>query len=296
MQDAVPIAAIPFSEVSLEHSIKKGGMGEVFKGTYLGSYVAVKKLPLKTRGRGRASKSLEQAMIQECEIHSKLHCNNIVQFIGYTVSQARDFGFVLTELVDGPDLDTIVFAGNYNFSQQTKTHMCLGMTRAIAYLHGQKPPIIHQDIKPGNFVVNLNENKVNDIKLIDLGISCIRNLQTIGHTARASVYEGTYSYMAPEMLLEMQKGNCKSDIWSLACTCAELLSGKDIWAVGDNPDLDEITELQRLMKNGTIPHAIQALDDIDPNKSFLINSTEYEQEFRPTALEMVTYFHKETQK
>jgi len=101
---------------------------------------------------------------------------------------------------------------------------------ALAYLHSQEPPIIHQDIKPDNFLIDDNENYL----LTDFGISSkIRRTLTRSMGAQASA--GTLAYMPPEKFSADKQLIKAGDIFSLGVTLYELLSG-DL-PFGDNGGL-----------------------------------------------------------
>ena len=97
------------------------------------------------------------------------------------------------------------------------------VSSGLAYLHGQTPPIIHQDIKPDNILVARNGEYV----ITDFGIS---------HQARSTLRKstthlnsaGAVAYMGPERFSKQYFSVKASDIWSLGVTIYEL-------AVGDLP-------------------------------------------------------------
>ncbi len=94
---------------------------------------------------------------------------------------------------------------------------------ALAYLHDQEPPIIHLDIKPGNFIMD----EKNKFYLTDFGISTkIRRTLTksIGKQSHGS---GTTAYMSPERFsrdLNERKPIKANDVFSFGVTMFELLT------------------------------------------------------------------------
>lgn len=73
--------------------------------------------------------------------------------------------------------------------------------------------ILHRDLKPGNIFLD----SANDAKLGDFGLARVMNQDSMfAHT-----HVGTPYYMSPELINE-QKYNEKSDIWSLGCIIYEM--------------------------------------------------------------------------
>lgn len=91
----------------------------------------------------------------------------------------------------------------------------------LAYLHSQQPPIIHQDIKPDNILIQKN----GDFVITDFGIS--RQLRaTMKKSARSLNSAGAISYMGPERFSKQYHAVKASDIWSLGVSIFELATGE----------------------------------------------------------------------
>ena len=75
--------------------------------------------------------------------------------------------------------------------------------------------LIHRDLKPDNLFIS----KDYKIKIGDFGIS----KKLINSLKYANTGNGTYNYMAPEMI-NGQKYNKKVDIWALGCILYELFT------------------------------------------------------------------------
>ena len=99
----------------------------------------------------------------------KLRHPNIVNLMGvcYEVSQL----LLVTNYIDGSNLHQIIFYNSCDVSETDmscmspnkhvyfqldtpkRINICIQIAKALAYMHGRDPVIIHQDIKPANIMV-----------------------------------------------------------------------------------------------------------------------------------------------
>ncbi len=87
---------------------------------------------------------------------------------------------------------------------------------AVAYLHSQQPPVLHQDIKPASIIVLSTRDKV---VLVDFGVGKKYNLGSTTTSARHSLTP----YEAPEQY--DGEIDTRSDIYGLGATFYTLLTG-----------------------------------------------------------------------
>lgn len=94
----------------------------------------------------------------------------------------------------------------------------------LAYLHAQVPPIVHQDVKPANVLIDDSGHYA----LTDFGISAKRFKRTNNDLDNDGYDEqsGTYAYMAPERFKDGNLPSAESDIWAFGATLYELLTGQ----------------------------------------------------------------------
>ena len=90
----------------------------------------------------------------------------------------------------------------------------------LAYLHACTPPIVHQDIKPGNVLID----DIYNYAITDFGISSKKG-GSHDYYYFDDENSGTLAYMAPERFNTETEPMPQSDIWAFGATLHELLTG-----------------------------------------------------------------------
>ncbi|KAF1317269.1 Tkl/drk protein kinase, partial [Globisporangium splendens] len=200
-----------FEKLQFEKLLSKGAYGEVWICQYDGQQIAVKRL---LQSKQHTFEEVRE-FTNEIQLSASLRHPNIVEFVGVAWNSLENLVMAVEYLPSG-DLQNYLKKNRDLLSwARDKIHMALGIARALEYIHGRTPPLIHRDVKSKN--VLLTERL--DAKLIDFGVS--RNFELASMTAGV----GTPYWTAPE-ILEGTKYSEQSDIYSFGVLLSELDTGE----------------------------------------------------------------------
>ncbi|GAP71192.1 serine/threonine protein kinase [Candidatus Symbiothrix dinenymphae] len=99
-------------------------------------------------------------------------------------------------------------------------HFLHDVAAGLDYLHSQEPPIIHQDIKPDNILLNSK----GEFLITDFGIST-KARNTLSQSTTDIANAGTLAYMGSERFGKAPRPIKASDIWALGASAFELITG-----------------------------------------------------------------------
>src|SRR6185503_3936718 len=206
-----------FGKHVLVAELGSGATGTVVKAwdTYLSRHVALKFLHATApAGIEMDANERVQEFLREARIAARLRHPNIVRIHDVDCREGRyyismDFigGGTLAERIHGPAQTR----GTTRFYKDPNQLLIFLRTIALAvhHAHGQKPPVVHRDLKPQNVLID------------GLGHPCVAdfgpaNEIQLGSGADAGGIRGTPSYMAPEQALGLTGDiDARTDVYSL---------------------------------------------------------------------------------
>ena len=195
-----------------EGVLGKGGMGEVLLATdtRLERKVAIKRI----LGDAAKSRTAVSRFLTEAKSIAALNHPNIVQIYDY--GRAADGPFLILEYVEGNSLLDRCRDGKLNLEEAVDLtcQLCDGLGKA------HDAGIIHRDIKPAN-VLMTNDGVP---KLTDFGLA--KDEAADSGLSMAGAVLGTLDFMPPEQRKDVALTDSRSDLWSLAATLYQMVTGQ----------------------------------------------------------------------
>ncbi|KAI3910430.1 hypothetical protein MKX01_034824 [Papaver californicum] len=209
---------IPWEEITSGERIGLGSYGEVYRGDWHGTEVAVKKF----LDQDISGDALEEFR-SEVRIMKRLRHPNVVLFMG-AVTRAPNLSIV-TEFLPRGSLYRLIHRPNSQVDERRRLRMALDVARGMNYLHSCTPVIVHRDLKSPNLLVDKNWV----VKVCDFGLSRIKHNTFLSSRSTA----GTAEWMAPEVLRN-EPSDEKCDVYSFGVILWELCTMQQPWG-GMNP-------------------------------------------------------------
>jgi serine/threonine protein kinase len=250
----------------------RGGMGAVYLAANTKAFdrpCVVKEVieyydPTDPKARQRAIERFEL----EARMLAALKHPGIPDIYAYFTEHGRNY--LVMEYIEGPNLaqdltrekDGRTVAGHPQPLEDVIRY-AVQICEVLSYLEQQQPPVIHNDIKPANIILDKNSGRA---VLVDFGTAKTRYVvQRPGQPGRqqSSVY-GTVGYAAPE--LYDGRAEPRSDVHALAATAYHLLTDDD---PRDHPF--------QFPKMDTIPEAVRQV---------LVDALQVEVANRPSATQL----------
>ena len=154
--------------------------------------------------------------VHEEWIGRRLDNNHVLKIVEQ--SRKRNFLYYVTEYIEGQTLRHWM-----SDNPQPSIHDVRGIIRQVArgLRAFHKKEMIHQDLKPENIIIDTQ----GTVKIIDFGSTKVAGIEEITSPIHRLSLLGTQHYTAPEYLLG-QTASHRSDAFSLAVICYEMLTGK----------------------------------------------------------------------
>ena len=194
-----------------EGEIAKGTEGEVHKGRWRGTIVAIKM---------DSSKSTDARFRNEIEILFRLRHPNLVLMMGLNMKRR----FIVLEYCSGGNLfDLLHRKGLIDLSWRQRLKILIDIARGMNYLHTLPEKVIHRDLKSLNVLLSeeiVDEYDTPTAKVTDFGLS---TRCSAGKRINYMDFVGTYQWMAPEIINRCDQDE-RIDIYSYGIVMFEVIS------------------------------------------------------------------------
>jgi len=199
--------------------IGAGGMGSIFEAEHvrMGRKFALKLLD----PAFAENEEVFQRFKREAEIAGQLGHPNIVDVVDFDRTE-EGIPYIVMEKLEGEDLaDWIANRGAFTF--QTAYPVIAEVVDALEAAHAAG--IVHRDLKPQNIFLCKHGRRHDYVKLLDFGISKMKQSGSI--VTRTNAVMGTPYYMSPEQAEGKNKEvDTRTDIFALGAILYEMLAGR----------------------------------------------------------------------
>nr|QFG73972.1 MAG: protein kinase domain protein [Megaviridae environmental sample] len=237
--------------------IGNGGFGCVFSATHPidKQKYAIKVIPIKQTNI--------QKKLQEVRLLAKCDHPNIIRYYNCWITQtiSNETMLALTHITDNDsqnidiihqylhvqmefmDINLKEYLYREKLNMVNKIHIVKDICNGVNYLHSRN--IIHRDLKPENILLYDGINI--QCKITDFGLSISTCDTDLMSNQFLESYEGSYSYMAPELLNGMS--TTAVDIYSLGLIFIEIMEGY-------STEMEKLTAFEDFKQNGYVKSSI----------------------------------------
>jgi eukaryotic-like serine/threonine-protein kinase len=220
MSSPLAVGSIVADTYRVTSQLGVGGMGAVFAAEHLrlpGKHVAVKVLHA-----AMATPEIFARFRREAEIASRIGHPNIVEVLDFNNLPTGE-PFLVMELLTGESLGARLKRGRLTEKHALDVARQIGSALDAAH----RMDVVHRDLKPDNIFLcprDVDGELRDHVKVLDFGISKIRNAQTVLTQDMALL--GTPYYMSPEQASgKNQEIDGRTDIFALGAIVFEMLTG-----------------------------------------------------------------------
>ncbi len=254
----LPVGIVLARRYRVLAQLGEGGMGSVYKvedTARRGSVFALKELLDDSTASPEDVAWAKKRFDDEIALMRRLAHPRIPSFVETFYEGGRRY-FVMA-YIPGDNLEQRLERTHGPLPERDVLRWVMGVCEVLTYLHGQQPPIIVRDLKPGNIMVTPD----GDARLIDFGIA--RTYKPGQRTNTENL--GTMTYASPEHLGKTQT-DPRSDIYSLGATMYHVLTGHEPVPL-QAPAPGSLRRLQPGIHVATEDVVIRAMQ-IDPSRRF----------------------------
>ena len=208
----------PVAGYDIERKLGVGGFGAVYLARRASdSHRVAIKIML---SRVAVDETARNRFLREIAILESLRNDHIVPILDHG-STGTAFYFIMEYCAGGSVADLLrKHAGSLPLHDASV--IILGALEGLAHAHAQG--IVHRDIKPANILLS-DSSASRHAKMADFGLA--RSFEKVGFSGMTMTgnYAGTFPFMPREQVTDFKHSKPCSDVWSLAATFYNMLTG-----------------------------------------------------------------------
>ena len=264
----------------------QGAYGYVEEYTYRELRCAGKKLlPILTECTTRQqNRAILEKAAEECILLSNFKHPNIVQFLGVHFEDGDPVPILIMEYVPYT-LSRFLASSNKAIPPEITYGILVDVARALCYLHGGDPIVIHRDLSANNVLLTSDLRA----KVSDLGTARILNVSINEKDKRCQMMSkcpGTPVYMPPEARSENPDYDENLDCYSYGVLILHILSGE--WPVPVDKVHNESDQVVVVLKDiQRRQKYIEMIDENHPLMDLMKNCLDERKSKRPSARDIL---------
>jgi serine/threonine protein kinase len=251
LQGLLPVNTIVDGKYRIDGIIGVGGMGVVYRAehTKIARQVALKML----LPEYIVYPDLVARVEREARTAGQIEHPNVVSIVdlGSTDDQGP---YIAMELLRGQELATTVEKAGGRLDAAEAVDIMRQVLAGLEAAH--KRGVIHRDLKPENIFLMQQEDGVRVVKVLDFGISKLRDESQLSSLTRTGTVMGTPQFMAPEQAAGARDQDVRIDLYAAgAVLYAVLCNGLPYEAENYNLLINEILNkapIPILSRNATL--------------------------------------------
>jgi serine/threonine protein kinase len=217
--DSAPVAEgdVLAGKYKVERVLGVGGMGVVVAARHLqlDQLVALKfVLPSALEDR-----LVTERFLREAKAAAKLKSEHVAKVLDVGTLETNA-PYIVMEYLEGTNLAEVI-ALQAPLAPDVACDYLIQACEALSEAHTLG--IVHRDLKPQNLFLTKGIGGGALVKVLDFGISKIKETETAHHLTQTTTVIGSPLYMAPEQMRSARNADPRSDIWSLGVVLYELL-------------------------------------------------------------------------
>ena len=198
-----PCFEVAYDELKFEKEIAQGAFGQIFRGKWRETTVAIKLLKKKLM-----KEETIKDFLNECYAMESLRHPNIVMFLG-ACTKFPNLAIIL-EFCPNKSLWTLLQNKNIILHWEDRRRLAIDIAKGMNYLHCFKIPVLHRDLKSLNVLIDDSYKP----KIADFGWTRLK-------ADKMTEKIGTFQWMAPEVL-KTNNYTEKADIFSFGIILWEM--------------------------------------------------------------------------